>query len=139
MCASSLCGYSSRSPSSHGSESLSRRGQGGPVLTGYDGRVCSASERPSKERSADRPCGAQASQQGVKRSLLASEADCFDAFLAEKVLGKDGFCYQGQTTPRRTDLDRDQISLKFTTGLQNWYLNGSHGLDKTNRPNSRCE
>lgn len=92
------------------------------MLSGYDGRVYPAPERPSGEHAADWPAGAQASQREMKRSLLASAADCFAALPAGKSLGGDGFCHQGQTTPRSTGLDGDQIPLRFTPGLHYWHL-----------------
>lgn len=49
----------------------------------------------------------------------ASEVDSFDAFLAEKALGTGGSCYQGPTTPRRTDLETKfhwSLGLAIATG-----------------------
>lgn len=81
---------------------------------------------------------AQASKQEWNRILLLKLTDSLDAFLDKKALGKDGSCRQGHTTPR-SDLDGDQISLEFRPDLHNWYINGSHRLDRTNQSNSRCE
>lgn len=89
---------------SHGSESMSRSGLDGPLPAGYDDCVYSASERTSGEHSADWPSGTTGSGTGNEKEP-ASEVDSFDAFLAEKVLGKNGSSYEVQITPRRTDLE----------------------------------
>lgn len=106
------------------------------MLLGYDGRVCSASERPSGEHAADWPVGAQASQQEMRRNLFLK---LLRGLPCGEVARKRWLLLPKPHNPRETDLDGDQISLKFRTGLHNWYLSGSYRLDKTYRPNSRYE
>lgn len=69
----------------------------------YDACLCSASEWPSDEHLAGWPsAGTGFKAEYVKEST--SEVGCFDAFLAEKALGKDGSCHQGHITLRKSDL-----------------------------------
>lgn len=83
---------------------MSRSGLDGPLHAEYDDCVYSAPERTSDEHSADWPSGTTGFRTRNEKEP-ASEADSFDAFLAEKVPGKNGSTYEVQITPRRTDLD----------------------------------